>query len=437
MIEVEQLGVHFGMFKPDPSPEVRVMEQRLLGRFIGDPGRAIMEGIGSGRLRRYQIPEDLADRANTHFLNALAEQFGLPGGINLRRFWKQQEDDANAVHTEVIRNFPDVAKRLGMATEVGTTTGDITDTLEVLASGDEVGKRYKHEMRRRLLLGLVGTAVEADNMQNDLSRELKKIEGALNIHFFAGVDARTKPFHIYAYHDAITNTVDPHGDNVVLKRHEFPAREIQGGGKAFYDSRVKPKTSATSKAIDRAYNNGGFINPAADVQDRFGLILINLENPTGVADPRVLLLEKAKAVLSENYRPIIHSKPDDDVKTDRGQKPVRMKREKILFDGVDSRFEVMVFDANDFLDYQLEIGQKRPDGSYSGRAREFYETERQRGTLDTGYPQSEGYYRLDINRAIASKMDSIAPRLMQIGVMDEPLPVTSEDPRIVALMSAD
>lgn len=432
MIGVEQLAVHVDMFNPEPTPRGAQLLQETLHRLTGEPGAELMAGIRSGSFDRFNIPQDLRDRTNTYFLRALAGELRIPPGLNPPRFWKNREVDATDLHFYIRDRLPNLGRNLGIANEATTATGDISDTLEVLASED-LPVRYRHEMRRRMLVGLVSAAIEVDGMECDLQRELRKIESIFAQHLFVGKQADTQPHTVYAYHDNKTNAVVSLSTSFDLgepadttsKRHAFETREIGKVGKVFYDSREKARPSVLAKAVDRAYLNGGFINPFKDVEDRFGVIFV-------IMDPSIkpaYLSNKIKGILGKYYRPIESDKRDDKPKNDRDQLgDVKMHRTRYRFTGVPTPFEAMIFRIEDFINYQCEVGIiDELTGFYNGPARQLYEVRRLRGSLDTGYPQGEVYYQFDPARAIAQRIEELVPGIRDIGIYADPKPVNLAD----------
>lgn len=433
-----ELMIHTAMFDPNPQSEGGRMTMGLIRKLTGEPGQEIIEGITSRRFNRFNLPEDLALRANTYFWNYYSDVFGL-GNLNAKMFWRGRQREANNVHYYIMGLLPNLGNRSGITTEVTTITGDITDTLGVLAtevgSGqDQVSPLYQHEMRRRFLLGLSTTELEIDDINHNLSAELGQIETVFAQDLFIGSQGKIEDFFIYAHHDPKTNqvlhldhknTLSPPRDEVI-KRHDYKIRIVTNGiGRVFYDSREKPRSSAIVKALDRACRNGGFINLSEDVNDRFGVVFV-------LMNPRISPNYFSKMVgniLGKDYKPIVDSYRDD--KTDgysKGEEPkVKMHRMKYQFEGIPTEFEAMILKAKDHIDYMLHIGKKDPKtGIYNGGSRSIYEVERLRAALTLCYPNGEGFYGFEPGRTIADRVEEIIPVILSYGQFEEPRDIPLE-----------
>jgi hypothetical protein len=423
MIEVDKLGINTNMFAGTLTRESQSQMNIFLTRFTGEPGAELMSGIQDGRFAPYAVPQDLLDRTNQYFNNAVASTFNLPPDLHMTRFWAGQEANANQVHFTVAKNFPSLGRLLELNSELTTVTGDVTDTLEVMAG--HPGTKYAYEMRRRLLLAMTSTAIEADNMQIDISRELRKIEGVMQNYVFAAPDGETIPHVLYAEHDKQTNQViatDARGimpdvTNIVTKRHTFNTRIVPGYGKIYYAARGKGPDSSITKALDRAYKNGGKINPSEDVRDRYGLVMVGLEN-----DSPESLVKLVGAALNEHYKPVDPEKTEEDNHTNGDyQGKIKMARTLFFFDGQDHQvpFEVMAFKPEDYIDTQLYIGTRKKNGEYSGFGRPLFEVVRLLATLDLGYPRVNqgGFFRFDLQKAIIQRQGELVPGMRREGLI--------------------
>lgn len=426
MIEVDKLGVHKNMFAGTLSRDGQQRMDGMIRRFTGEPGAELMAGIKNGDFAPYEAPVELLDRTNNHFNNSLSATFNLPEGMNRTRFWAAQEANANQVHATVAKNFPNLGRIIEWNSEVTTITGDITDTLEVMAG--HPGTKFAYEMRRRFLLGMVSTAIEADNMQIDIARELRKIEGVMQKHVFERHGGETKPFAIYADHDVLTNKLIATQDGIMVpgfegdtvkKRHAFNTRTVPGYGRVYYAAREKGRDSSIIKAIDRAYKNGGHLNPSMDVRDRYGLVMVGLENDTPEH-----LVGLVGAALDKHYKPVDPEKTKPDNKTNGDyQGDLDMARTLFMFEGQEHEipFEVMAFTGPAYIESQLHIGTKKSDGELSGIARPLFEVIRMKAMLDLGYPRVDqgGFYRFDLQRAVNERQAELVPGIMGEGLMVE------------------
>lgn len=428
-IETGKIRIHRDMFSPTPEPQARVMFQALLRKLTGEAGEEIMMGIKDGQFDRFSMPEELAQRANTHFGNAFRDEFGLDPSTNVRRFWRGRQMNGIDVHFLMKDELPNLERRLGIATEVTTPTGDFTDTLGVQATA-ELPAKFRHEIKRRMLMGIVDTQIEMDERRGDLATELSKIEAVFAQHLFVGPQATIKPYFVYANHDIRTNRVISldyrnRGSvgNSIRRFHEYDTREIEKIGRVFYDSRVKPRPSAMIKALDRASQNGennGFIDPAKDVQDRFGVIFV-------IMNPKIRpsrLSRRIREVLNAHYRPIVNFIIETNRDGYKKTKPsFKMHQAKYTFEDLPT-FEAMIFSLPDHINYHCDIGVKNPEtGLYSGDARMFYDVARLRAALVMGYPSGEGFYSIDPDRAIADRMEELVGSILQIGHIEEPKPI--------------
>lgn len=430
----EKLYVHVDMFKPDPPPGIREVEHQMLARLVGEPGRELVEGIRGGAFSRYRVPEDLRDRVNTHFANAIRGEFGIPEGLDVRSFWKNREIEAVGVHYYVKDRFPDL--HLGIGTEVTTCTGDFSDILEILAtegltgsSPENADNRLRFEYKRRWLYATLATILEVDSLEHDLAKELRKIENVTAEHLFQGPQGETKLTIKYAYHDDVTNAVVGLEEmlplfaveGATLKRYELETRDAMKAGRVFYDSRVKPRFSELTKSVDRGYKNGGVIDSLKDVQDRFGFVVVTM-------DPKIkpkYLSNRIGGLLRKYYRPIEEIIREDEPDKDRGQsEELNWYRAKYKFAGVPTIFEVMIFNTAEWIEYKTKIGLKKPDGFYSGGARPLWEVQRLMGSLGTGYPYD--MYRVDAKRAVVERMEDLIPEIMKVGSIDAAKPVNLE-----------
>lgn len=431
-VETGRIKIHKDEFSPNPEPQARARFQARQWELSGEAGEEISIGIENRRFDRFSIPEELSQRANTHFWNAFRDEFGLDPSTNVRRFWRGGQMNGLDVHFLVRDKFPNLDKRLGVATEVTSPTGDFTDTLGVLSTA-ELPAKFRHEIKRRMLMGIVDTQIEMDERRSDLATELSKIEAVFAQHLFVGPQATTKPYFVYANHDTRTNRVvrldyknRGSAGNSIRRLHEYDTREIEKVGKVFYDTRVKPRSSAIVKALDRAGRNGennGFIDPAKDVQDRFGVIFV-------IMNPRIRpsrLSRRIGEVLNAHYRPIVHTEIDTTRDGYKKTKPsFKMHQAKYTFEGLPT-FEAMIFSLPDHINYHCDIGVKNLEtGLYSGDARMFYDTTRLRAALVMGYPNGEGFYSIDPDRAIADRMEELVPNILQIGHIEEPKPIPIE-----------
>jgi hypothetical protein len=423
MIEVDKLGINTNMFAGTLSRESQAQMNALLTRFTGEPGAELMSGIREGRFTPYNVPEELLGRTNNFFNNAVLETFNLPSGLHMTRFWAGQEANANQVHLTVVKNFPTIARLLELNSELTTVTGDISDTLGVIAG--HPGTKYAFEMRRRMLLAMTSTAIEADNMQIDIPRELRKIEGVMQQHVFEVPGGETYPYILYAEHDKQTNYVTatdvsgimPDKDGVVTKRHTFNTRSVPRYGRVYYAARGKGPESSITKALDRAYKNGGKINPSEDVRDRYGLVMVGLEND----EPKHLVKLVGEA-LNDHFKPIDPEKTREDNKTNGDyQGAVEMARTLYVFEGQghDIPFEVMAFRPGDYIDSLLGIGTKKKNGEYSGFGRPLFEIVRLKASLDLGYPRVDngGFYRFDMQKAVNQRQEELVPGMRKEGLM--------------------
>lgn len=427
MIEVRKLGVHKNMFAGPLSREGQENMDRLLYRFTGDPGADLMRGIQEGKYSPYNVPPDVVERTNNYFNNAVADTFNLPPGLHMTRFWAGQEANANQVHLTIAKNFPSLGRLIEWNSELTTVTGDITDTLEVLAG--HPGTKFAYEIRRRMLGAMISTAIEADNMQINIARELRKIEGVMQNHVFEQDDGSTKPFRVYADHDKVTNKViatDTSGvvvpgfkGETVLKAHPFNTRTVPGYGRVYYAAREKGRDSSIIKALDRAYKNGGEVNPSQDVKDRYGLVMVGLENDT----PGHLVKVVGDA-LDIHYRPVDRDPEktrEDNATNGDYQGNLDWARTLFMFNNQEHNipFEVIAFTGPGYIDYQLYIGNKKPNGEHSGIARPLFEVIRLKAALDLGYPRIEegGFFKFDLQKAISDRQAELVPGIRREGLM--------------------
>lgn len=411
--------VHRAMFGPSSEGQMRFAG--LMQKLGGEAHREIVVGIEHGVFTRDDVPEDLRDRLNTNFDNALKDKLPLPTDLNTRRFWRGMERSAIGVHAYIESRFPSL--RIGMLSEVATPIGDVSDTIATLAQEGHASLAG-HERKRRLLLGLVSAQIEADDMTTDLEVEIGRVGRALRQGFFVSGDT-TRLYKVHSYHDQLTNSVvQPIGDaelgsfslpvGAVAKSFCFPVRDVHGDGAVYYDANIKPRESAIAKSVDRAAKpgHGGYVRPDEDVTDKFRLIIVRMEPKTTTEQMDIKLRE----VLNQNYRPLVSAKLDHD--TD-GYKNAQLGWHRAIyeFDGVSKTLEAVIYDIDGWLNYLHQVGTKNSKtGIYDGLSRDLYDVLRLEGMLKTGYPQEAGLYRIDPQQAVADRMEELVATIRKRGL---------------------
>lgn len=387
----------------------------------GEAGREIRELIKGGK----EVPPETEDRANQHFYNVFPGLVGLPAHIPPQRFWSRKEEDGLRLHDLIARQLPSLSTEIELTTDprLARHAGLITPYLEIL-NGDNTA-RLKHEMRRRLLLGMTSALIEGQDLTYDLTGKLAEVETILNSTIFPEGN-KSRPFTVRAYHDEATNKalhVSPWGlkvalPNSTLRTHTLPVRRVghRKINRIYYNSRAKGYIEATGKAEDRALRSEtGKIKPDVDVQDRLGLMAVLMDPKTKPELMHKVLLE----TLEQRYGEIPWELDQStDGYKNGGNNPLEWTRYKYFPSGFPFPLEVIIFRTNEYIDYHNELGSSMNPKDI--KARPIYQLYRIGQIMGTLYPVRTGLYRYDVDRAVREECRYARDRILRTGLDDEP-----------------
>lgn len=269
-----------------------------------------------------------------------------------------------------------------------------------------VDPRLPFEARRQIGLAFVAGFMKARELNYPIIDRLNDIQDTFDLELYSGDVASLEGFSSYAFHDNEDNSFirfrqtlvqsnpvrivqEPTPQDMHLKFHHKEFRHVEDVGYVYTNARAKRMEVSIAKALAKAANNGGEVDPLEAVKDSVGIMFVIMGNDYGVEDTSVSnLTNKIEELLKSNYPTFGGFKEDHKVDGGRGQSQnMNFLRYQAAFADLPVPVEIMVYKYPDYLNASFNIGSYNPIlRTYDGMAHRIYEHNRARLLIPYLYP---------------------------------------------------
>ncbi|MBI2018169.1 hypothetical protein HYS96_00505 [Candidatus Daviesbacteria bacterium] len=399
----------------------------LLGRAYGREGLSFFNVTRQGLEPHAQ----LSTATDRYFYGFIRRAYGLPENMDPQDFYlRQQRHAAEVIDSVLGRALPAYRHELGLKNEVSLYSESPADLLRLLAYPDDgINPTLKFELQRHILLSHISASFNSRTLNGRLRTELSRVQMLLNGELYGGRIGDGEDFDVYALHEDGTNSAVqvlvtarqyareqareicgalPEGCH--LKRHPFSLRRIGETDSLVYTNpRKKSDAASILKALAKAVDNGGVIDPLSYVQDSLGIMFVAM----GGGNERKELVQRVTTVLQSHPSGVEEIMEDHHVDRGRGQSEASsFTRLQLKLRDISVPLELIFYTCLGYLNSEYEVGTRDSGtGIYPGRAHDLYELRRSLPVLQVLFPPE--IYQVDTRAAVLDRMVTVAEELRE------------------------
>lgn len=412
------LSIHIDHFKPK-GMLVFSPETLALGKgFFGPNAHLYTEAVRRGS----PAAPVLESSVDASAIQNVMGTYGLETPDAAKQFYMKQLRTANQTIAYILGvALPQAKQNYSMMDELSEPSENPSYALRWAARGMERSEdQLLYEVGRQHLLAAISGSINARTRDNRIGTVHQSIKEAL--HDFYERPVAPRSYTLITEHDDETGKVVKVGETEVgvaakthIRSHDYKVRSVAGIGPVMVGDRKKGDPEAVLKAIAKAKNNGGWINPD-DSTDTFGVKLVVMEPGSEGFEKNVL---KLQGELIDHMRSLDRGanrlsnritgfEIDDDTGTDRASSSNHnFLRLQMHLEGVSVPYEIIfqtaeqmrndevmhgvlsntILKEKQYADFEAETGVNLRGKLYDGSAHALYRAQRILGTLPVIFPK--------------------------------------------------